>query len=93
MSDWLWWAIVSVATAPIWGAFLWHTYQFAIRPRFIPPEEIDRLVADMLAKPDPEKAAFIEEHAAWYRSDTFEQGKWRRIRGELQKRSKCRCQS
>lgn len=85
MSDWLWYLIVGVAMTPIWDTFLWHTYQFSIRPRIISQEEINRLVANMLAKPDPEEAAFVNEQAAWYRSDTFEQGKWRRVRRELQK--------
>ncbi len=86
MSDWLWWVIVGVATAPIWGTFLWHTYEFRVRPLFIPPEEIDRLVAEMLKRDNPEEAAFIEEHSAWYRSDPFEQGKWRRVRRKLEYR-------
>jgi len=84
--DYVWWVFVIICLSPIWGAFLWHTYAFSIRPRLIPQAEIDRLVADMLTKPDPEQAAFAEEHAAWCRSDTFEQGKWRRVRRELRKR-------
>lgn len=83
MSDWLWWMIVGVATTPIWGAFLWHTYQFSIRPCLVPQEEIDRLVAEMLDRDDPDEAAFVEEQAAWYRGDTFEQGKWRLVRKAL----------
>jgi hypothetical protein len=27
-----------------------------------------------------EEAAIIEEHAAWHRSYSYEQGKWRRVR-------------
>lgn len=84
--DVLWWAALLVCLSPIWGALVWHIYEFDVRPRLIPPEEIERLVADMLTKPDPEEAAFIEEQAAWYRSDTFEQGKWRRVRRMLPKR-------
>ena len=29
---------------------------------------------------DPEAWAFMEEHAAWFRSQAFERGKWRRVR-------------
>lgn len=83
MLNWLWWVFVGVATAPIWGTFLWHAYEFRVRPLFVPGEEIDQLVATMLERDDPEEAAFIEEQAAWYRNDTFEQGKWRRVRQSL----------
>ena len=31
------------------------------------------------------EAAFAEEQNAWYRSDTSEQGKWRRIRAHINK--------
>ncbi|MCZ8105049.1 MAG: hypothetical protein O9972_45045 [Burkholderiales bacterium] len=80
VADWMWWVIAGISTAPIWGAFLWHTYEFRVRPLNIPRDEMDLLVAAMLEQDDPEEAAFIEEQAAWYRSDTFEQGKWRRVR-------------
>ncbi len=72
---------------PDLGAFLWHTYEFRVRPLFIPRHEIDWVVAEMLERDNPEEAAFIEEQAAWYRSDTFEQGKWRRVRQILRNRS------
>ncbi len=85
MADWMWWVIVGVATAPIWGAFLWHAYEFRVRPLFIRHEEIEGLVAGMLERDNPEEAAFTEEQAAWYRSDTFEQGKWRRVRKALRR--------
>lgn len=77
----LWAACLS----PILGVFLWHVYEFNVRPWRIPSAEIDRLVQAMLAKDDPEYAAFIEEQAAWFRSDTFEQGKWRRVRRKLRR--------
>ena len=35
---------------------------------------------------DPEEWAFMEEHAAWYRSHTFEQGKWHRVRKVIRRR-------
>jgi len=85
MDNFVWWFIVIVCLFPIWGAVLWHAYEFSIRPCLIPKEEIDRLVMQVLAKPDPDAAAFIEEYAAWHRSDTFEQGRWRRVRRELRR--------
>ena len=41
--------------------------------------DIDRLADDIMKRNphDPEEAAFIEEHAAWHRSEGYEQGKWR----------------
>lgn len=81
--DWVWWGIVIVASSPIWGAIGWETHQLFIRPMFIPREEIDLLVEQMMRREAPEQAALIEEHAAWYRSDSFEQGKWRRVRRRL----------
>jgi hypothetical protein len=59
-----------------------------ILPRFIPRIEIDRLADSIMRRypTNPEKAALREEHAAWYRSDGFEQGKWRRVRKAIRAR-------
>jgi len=67
------------------GAFLWHAWEFHILPRRIPREEIERLADEIRRKhpDDPDYLAYVEERAAWHRSDTFEQGKWRRVRREL----------
>jgi hypothetical protein len=32
---------------------------------------------------NPEFAAFVEEQAAWFRSDDFEEALWRRVRRRL----------
>lgn len=84
MSDWLWSMIAIVVTVPIWGTALWELYQFRIRPHLIPHEEINQIVAEMMRRPDPQHAALLEEEAAWHRGDSFEQGKWRRVRKALQ---------
>ena len=70
------------------GIGLWHTWDFRIRPLFIPKVEINAIVDDLIAKHGPraEEMAYIEEDRAWRYSDTFEQGKWRRVRRELWRR-------
>jgi len=75
------------------GAFvlavlLWMEWQGRIRPLFIPLAEISRL-ADELIEKDADRAeelAAIEEDRAWRYSQNFEQGKWRRVRKELERR-------
>jgi hypothetical protein len=83
------WAAIAAAAAPIWGALLWELVEGAVRPRLIPQAEINALSAVLLAKygNGAEEAAFIVEDRAWRYSDSFEQGKWRRVRKELQYRS------
>jgi hypothetical protein len=34
-----------------------------------------------------ERMAFVEEDRAWRYSDTFEQGKWRRVRRAMRRRA------
>lgn len=83
MTDGVWWIVVAGATAPVWGTFLWHQYTFRVRPHFAPREIIQELVAFAARQDDPEEAAFRQEHAAWSRGSTWEQGVWRRVRREL----------
>jgi len=90
--DWkeiTWWVCAFVGAAPVVGVFLWHTWEFHILPRRIPREEIERL-ADEIAHEHPDNPdywAYVEEYNAWHRSETFEQGKWRRVRLALRLRS------
>jgi hypothetical protein len=81
------WLLVGVALSPIWGAFLWELWARGIRPRLFPRAEIDALAAVMLAQHDDraEEMAFIEEDRAWRYSDSFEQGKWRRVRKRIER--------
>ena len=60
-------------------------WQGNIRPRLIPRSEIDSLAAEMLARygPRADEAAFAEEDRAWRESQTFERGKWRRVRKRI----------
>ena len=76
------WALFGAALSPIFIGVGWAIVEGSLRPRLIPADEIERL-ADGIARrcpEDPEGAALIEEHAAWYRSEEFEQGKWFRVR-------------
>jgi hypothetical protein len=82
------WLMIAVAVGPMVFAFGYIAYEGYIRPALIPKSEIEKL-ADKIAhrKPvDPDEAAYWEEYAAWHRSESFEQGKWRRVRKLLRKR-------
>ncbi len=80
------WIAIGVATSPIWGAFLWELWEGGIRPKLIPEAKIDALAAAMLARHGDraEEMAFIEEDRAWRYSESFEQGKWRRVRKRIE---------
>ncbi len=67
---------------------LWVTWESCIRPMCIVDMEIKR-ITDELVQEHGERAAeiaLIEEDRAWRYSQNFEQGKWRRVRGELRRR-------
>src|SRR6478735_2838733 len=85
------WIGIGAATSPIWGALLWVLWQGSIRPRLIPRAEIDSLAAEMLARHGSraEEVAFIEEDRAWRNSQSFERGKWRRVRKRIAKKGRC----
>jgi hypothetical protein len=80
--DWLWWSLMVLGTAPAWGTLIWFLNELYIRPLLIPKAEIERLANELLRShpADPAEAAFDEELNAWYRSETFAQGKWRRVK-------------
>jgi hypothetical protein len=80
--DGLWWTLLVLGTAPAWGTLVWFLNELYIRPLLIPKADIERL-ADELRRnhpTDPAEAAFTQEQNAWHRSETFEQGKWRRVK-------------
>ena len=72
---------------PAWVALLFHLWELCVRPRLLPEHEVrsavDRLIAEHGPRADDQ--AFIEEDAAWRRSDTVSCGTWRRIRRELRR--------
>lgn len=85
--DVLWWVIVGVCTAPIWGSLVWVIWEGSIRPRLIPAAEIEADARRLLARWGDRAAemAFIKEDRAWRYSETFEQGRWRRVRMMIDK--------
>lgn len=72
----------------IGGVVVWHAWEFRLRPLAIPKVEINAIVDELITKhgPDAEDWARGYEEEAWNRSNTFEQGKWRRVRRELWRR-------
>lgn len=72
------------------GAFLSVEWQGRIRPLLIRHAEIERLADELIDNHGDraEEMAFIEEDRAWRYSQNFEQGKWRRVRKVLERRSR-----
>lgn len=72
------------------GTFLSVEWQGRIRPMLIPRAEIEQLVDDLIDKQGEraEEFAAMEEDRAWRYSQNSDQGKWRRVRKELERRSR-----
>jgi hypothetical protein len=68
-------------------SLLWELWEGSIRPLLVPRKEIDALSAAMLARHGDraEEMAFVEEDRAWRYSESFEQGKWRRVRKGIER--------
>ena len=73
---------VSVLAVLIAAVAAWHAWEFHLRPLRIPKAEItaiaDRLIAEHGSR--AEEIAYSEEDRAWNDSDTYQQGRWRRVR-------------
>jgi hypothetical protein len=84
------WLFVGIALAPMVIGIGWGIYEGSILPRLIPRAEIDALTDEIMRRypDDPEDAAFNETYNAWHRSNSFEQGKWHRVRKEVRRRMK-----
>ncbi len=82
------WTLYLVALVPMVVGIGWEIVEGSVLPRLIPRAEIERLVEEIFARfpMDPEEAAFAEEHAAWCRSNSLEQGKWKRVRKIIRRR-------
>jgi hypothetical protein len=80
-------AIWALCLFPIWGSLLWELWEGSIRPLLVPRAEIDALSVAMLVRhaDSAEQMAFIQEDRAWRYSDSFEQGKWRRVRKTIER--------
>lgn len=92
MWDWIryiaGWLAVVTALSPIVLAIAWVIYDMEVRPRLVPRAEIEAMADEVMSKhpENPEEWAFMEEESAWYRSNTFEQGKWHRVRRVIRRR-------
>jgi hypothetical protein len=80
-------AIWAICLFPIWGTLVWELWEGSIRPLLVPRAEIGALSVTMLVQhaDRAEQMAFIEEDRAWRYSDSFEQGKWRRVRKTIER--------
>lgn len=79
-------AWTALVTSPVWGTFAWHMWELSIRPWLVPNEKIKRMADELITEHGDEAAeiASINEGRAWRRSETFEQGMWRRVRKEIE---------
>lgn len=70
------------ATSPMWGAVLWELWFGIMLPLFVPAREIHALAEVLMCRHGgrAEEVAFLNESKAWFECDSFEQGKWRRVR-------------
>jgi hypothetical protein len=82
------WLLIALAFTPVFFALGLEVWEALIRPHLLPAADIDRLVAETMRRhpDDPERAAFREEAHHWRRSESFERGKWRRVRREIRRR-------
>lgn len=71
------------------GIFLWLQWHSRVRPMLIPRIEIENLANQLLSEHGDraEEFAAMEEDRAWRYSESFEQGKWKRVRNELERRN------
>ncbi|MGJ8529396.1 hypothetical protein [Maritalea sp.] len=67
---------------------LFELYAYFVAPYLLPQETIDLIIEDLIEQHGDKAldAAIAREDWAQQDTDTFEQGKWRRIRRELMKR-------
>lgn len=84
---WRWWTWL-VASSPIWGGFLWSAWEFRVLPGRIAQSEIKAEADELIAKygSRAEEIAFIEEDRAWRYCETYQRGRWHRVRRELWRR-------
>lgn len=82
------WLSIAVAVSPIVIGIGWVLVEGSILPHLVPRAEIEAAADEVMQThpTDPEGWAHMEEHAAWHRSQNFEQGKWRRVRMLIRKR-------
>jgi hypothetical protein len=90
--DWeqvLKWLLIALATSPMWGTLIWVIWEGSIKPRIIPKAEIVALATSQIESYGANAAEMtsIQEDRAWRYSESFEQGKWKRVRQEIDRLS------
>jgi hypothetical protein len=67
---------------------LFELYAYFVAPYLLPPDVIDLIIEDLILQHGDKAldAAIAREDWAKQDTDTFAQGKWRRVRRELMKR-------
>ena len=72
----------------VFGVLSWFAYDHFIRPWLIPKAEIVRMADELIERHGrrAKEIAAMNEDRAWRYCDEFEQGKWRPVRKELQRR-------
>jgi hypothetical protein len=81
------WIASFVIIVPLVVAVVWEVWESCIRVSRLPAREIVSLARELRQKHGIRAAeiAFINEDRAWRYSDSFERGKWRRVKRHLQK--------
>ena len=80
----------AVVLGPAVIAFIWVMWEGWVLAELIPKSEIVALV-DELVEEYGDRAAEVaanREYEAWYRSELTDQGRWRRVRLEIDRRKK-----
>src|ERR1041384_1972434 len=81
------WIALAAAASPIRGGILLFLWSNVLLPLRIPRAEIERLAAELIARygDEAEEVAFGEEYHAWRHSDGLGRGRWRRVRGGIER--------
>jgi hypothetical protein len=76
---------MGLGSVPAWGSLLWIFWRGHVRPRLIPAHQIETDAVQMITHygDDAFERAITEEDRAWRYSDSFEQGRWRRVSLEI----------
>ncbi|WP_300012413.1 hypothetical protein [uncultured Roseobacter sp.] len=80
----------TVVLAPAVIAFVWVMWEGWVLPTLIPKSEIIALAGELIDEYSDRavEVAANREYEAWYRSELTDQGKWRRVRREIELRKR-----
>ncbi len=85
--NFIWWVAIGLGMAPAWCTLVWVIWNGTIRPSLIPASEIHTTASKLLARwgDSAVEIASIEEDRASRYSDSFAQGRWRRVRLSIER--------